>query len=207
MTAGGRDHRRTGIDGEVDRRLADRRRRPPDQDRLRRLDRQVPVKRHPGGGVDLRDCRQLWPAQTRIDCDDIAGGHGHELGIAAVALAREAADQRHDGRSRRELTAAILLHGPDGFDPEHADPERPHPASHVRVGVVEPKCPDANQHLAVGRDRVGQFLDRENVGSAVLGHHYRLHGWCLLSPAARPELLFSDRSKTCRKEATSRSPG
>ena len=68
-------------------------------------------------------------------------------------------------RSRRPLCPARAgrvgssLDRAGRLDPEHRDPERPHAAAHVRVGVVEPERPDPDQDVAVSRYGIGKLLD------------------------------------------------
>jgi hypothetical protein len=53
------------------------------------------------------------------------------------------------------------------LDTEHVDAERPHAASHVRVGMVEPEGVDRDQDLSFQRSGIWEFTDLEHLGPAV----------------------------------------
>ena len=129
----------------------------------------------PRGRVDLRQRGQVGPRQRRADRHYVAGRHGDQLGVAAVAGPAHAAEDGHHGRPGRQPPAGVGLHRAGAFDARHLGDLPPGPAAHVGLGVVQAERGDPDQDLPGRGDRVGQLSDGEHFRGTVGGDDDGFH--------------------------------
>jgi len=154
-TANGGNHARSGVPGDVQRRLAQCRRGPTNDDRLAALQAQVVVQASPRGRIRLGQRCQVGPVEPRTHRHDVVRRHRHTLGVAAVSRAAHAAHERHHGLPAGERAARIVDDLADALDAGDGGHFSPEAEPEVLLRAVDAERLHAHEHFAAGCRRIG----------------------------------------------------
>jgi len=97
----------------------------------------------------------------------VAGRHGDELGVTAVAGPAHAAEDGDHGGPGGEPPTRIGLDRPGAFDARDLGDIPPAPVAHVGLGVVQAERPDPDQDLVLGGHRIWQLGDGQYLRAAM----------------------------------------
>ena len=136
----------------------------------------------------FRNGAKGFPGQFCLDALDLAYGHGRVLRVPAVDLPAQAAHGCSHPVAGLELATGCGFHDSGSFNAEHP---RQLDARRVtlpreKLGPVQAKRLNANQHLASLGFRHRDLLNLEYLGSTRLVHHDSFHGWHTLPFVSRP---------------------
>jgi hypothetical protein len=162
-TARGRDDPYARIDRHVERSLAEGGRRASNDQCLSPCDLQIAEEACPGGCIGFRDRGELGPGQIGLDERDVRRPHPGIFGVAAIDGAPEAAHQRGNLGSDRELATGTRFYQPDALDADHFRRLGPLASAHVHLGVIDTERLDFDNDVTSLWLRVGDLLVNEAV--------------------------------------------
>ena len=161
---GGRDDLCPSVHGHVEGSLTERRRRPPDDERLAGSDVEVAEQARPGRSVGLRDRRQIFPWEIRVDGGDVRYGGAGVLGVTAIDRPAQPAHQGGHFRPDGEFPARAGLDDANALDAADVCDLRPFSPSHVHLGVVDAERLDLDYRVAVFGFRFRDLPDNQLSG-------------------------------------------
>src|SRR5215469_9661601 len=120
----------------------------------------------PRGRVRLRDHRQFFPRQIRLDRNNIGGGRTGVFCITAVDGTAHTTHEGSDLGADCELASRACFNQSYTLDAADQCSLGPVALSHMGLCTVYAERLNLDQHRAWLRDRIRQFLDDQAVYSA-----------------------------------------
>ena len=195
VAAGGDDRARAERPADLERRGRDPAADAPDQHPLARLHGRLRDEHPVGGLVDERERRRLLERERVVEREHLRRVDRDQLAVGAVGMLAEHRDRvpvleagvEHDAVADGESVDSRPERLDDPGAVRSQDPGLRHGReahAHPHIEVVERRCCEADENLAVGRLRIGNVLVPEDVRPAVLVDPDRLHGQNPLMTAA-----------------------